>query len=153
MSSRHLVETGLTLLHDAHLDFSYLPYSFQTASYLINRQPTPLLQGKSLFEVLFGQPPNYLKFLKKIGCICYPLTRPYNSNKMQPKSKACLFLDYSKTQNAYQCFDPQTKNYFSPATCYLMNITSTTAPFTLYPQCHHSQIRKLTIFFPFLMPS
>jgi len=31
---------------------------------------------------------------------------------MQPKSKACLFLGYSKTQNAYQCFDPQTKKLF-----------------------------------------
>ena len=41
-----LVETGLTLLHDAHLDFSYWPYAFQTASYLINRQPTPLLWEK-----------------------------------------------------------------------------------------------------------
>ena len=34
---RHLVETSLTLLHDAHLDFSYWPYAFQTVSYLINR--------------------------------------------------------------------------------------------------------------------
>ena len=93
---RHLVEIGLTLLHDAHLDFSYWPYAFQIASYLINRQPTPLLQEKLPFEVLFGQTPNYLK-LKKFGCICYHLTRPYNSNKMQPKSKACLFLGYSLT--------------------------------------------------------
>ena len=107
---RHLVETGLTLLHDAHLDFSYWPYAFQIASYLINRQPTPLLQEKSPFEVLFGQTSNYLK-LKKFGCICYPLTRPYNSNKMQPKSKACLFLGYSPTQNAYKCLEPQTKKF------------------------------------------
>ena len=45
---RHLVETGLTLLHDAHLDFSYWPYAFQTTSYLINRQPTPLLKKKKI---------------------------------------------------------------------------------------------------------
>jgi hypothetical protein len=107
---RHLVETGLTLLHDANLDFSYWPYAFQTASYLINRQPTPLLHQKSPYEALFGQTPNYLK-LKKFGCVCYPLTRAYNSNKMQPKSKACLFLGYSPTQNAYKCFDPQTKKF------------------------------------------
>ena len=107
---RHLIETGLTLLHDAHLDFSYWPYAFQTTSYLINRQPTPLLHEKSPFEVLFGQTPNYLK-LKKFGCICYPLTRPYNSKKMQPKSKAFLFLGYLPTQNAYKCLEPQTKKF------------------------------------------
>ena len=109
---RHLVETGLTLLHDANLDFSYWPYAFQTASYLINRQPTPLLHGKSPLEVLFGQPPNYLKF-KKFGCICYPFTRPYNSNKMQPKSQTCIFLGYSLTQNEYKCFEPTTKKFFT----------------------------------------
>ena len=30
---------------------------------------------------------------------------------MQPKSKACLFLGYSPTQNAYKCLEPQTKNF------------------------------------------
>lgn len=37
---RHLVETGLTLLHDASLALSYWPHAFQTASYFTNRQPT-----------------------------------------------------------------------------------------------------------------
>ena len=112
----HLVEMGLTLLHDTNLDFSYWPYAFQTASYLINRQPTPLLHHKSPYKALFGQTPNYLK-LKKFGCVCYPLTRAYNSNKMEPKSKACLFLGYSPTQNAYKCFDPQTKKIYHLTPC------------------------------------
>ena len=99
------------LLYDANLDFSYWPYGFQTTSYLINRQPTPLLKNKSPFEALFGQSPNYLKF-KRFGCICYPLMRAYNSNKMQAKSKACIFLGYSPTQNDYKCFKPQTKKFF-----------------------------------------
>ena len=90
---RHLVETGLTLLHDASLDLSFWPHAFQIALYLINRQPTPLLQNRSPYEALFGQKPNYLK-LKKFGCLCYPLTQPYNSNKMEPKSKPCIFLSY-----------------------------------------------------------
>ena len=105
------LKRGLTLIHDANLAFSYWLYAFQTTSYLINRQPTPLIQEKWPFEALFGQPPNYLK-LKKNGCICYPLTRAYNSNKMQPKSKVCIFLDYSPTQNTYKCFEPQIKKFF-----------------------------------------
>jgi len=97
---RHLVETGLTLLHDANLDLSYWPHAFHTASYLINRHPTPLLQNLSPYEYLFGQLPNYLK-LRKFGCLCYPLTRSYNTNKLQPKSCPCVFLGYSQTQNGY----------------------------------------------------
>ncbi len=108
---QHLVETGLTLLHDASLDLSFWPHAFQTASYLINRQPTPLLQNRSPYEALFGQKPNYLK-LRKFGCLCYPLTRPYNFNKMEPKSKPCIFLGYSPTQNAYKCLEPYTHKIY-----------------------------------------
>ena len=67
---RHLVETGLTLLTDAHMPLSYWPYAFQTAAYLINRMPTATLDNKSPFEKLFNQKPNYLK-LKHFGCLCY----------------------------------------------------------------------------------
>ncbi|KAJ0083678.1 hypothetical protein Patl1_29526 [Pistacia atlantica] len=108
---RHLVETGLTLLHDASLPLSYWPHAFQTATYLINGQPTPLLQNKSPFEALFGQRPNYHK-LRKFGCLCYPLLKPYNTTKMETKSTPCIFLGYSPNQNAYKCMDPLTKRIY-----------------------------------------
>jgi len=72
---------------------------------------TPLLQNLSPYEYLFGQLPNYLK-LRKFGCLCYPLTRSYNTNKLQPKSRPCVFLGYSQTQNAYKCMDTTTKRLF-----------------------------------------
>jgi len=31
---------------------------------------------------------------------------------MQPKSKVCIFLSYSSTQNAYKCFDPHLQKFF-----------------------------------------
>ena len=108
---RHLVETSLTLLHDASLPLSYQPYAFSTATYLINRQPTPLLHNKSPFEALFHQPSNYLK-LKKFGCLCFPITKPYNTHKLQPKATPCLFVGYSPTQNAYKCLDPQANKLY-----------------------------------------
>ncbi|KAJ0027681.1 hypothetical protein Pint_36319 [Pistacia integerrima] len=108
---RHLVETGLTLLTNADLPLSYWPHAFQTSAYLINRQPTPLLNNKSPFESLFNQPPNYLK-LRQFGCLCFPLTRPYNTHKLQPKASPCIFLGYSQTQSAYRCMDLQTKKIY-----------------------------------------
>jgi hypothetical protein len=45
----HLIETSLTLLYDASLEPLYWPHAFHTAPYLINRQPTSLLQNKSVF--------------------------------------------------------------------------------------------------------
>ena len=108
---RHLVETGLTLLMDAHMSLSYWPYAFQTVAYLINRMPTSTLNNQSPFEKLFKQMPNYLK-LKQFGCLCYPLTRPYNKHKLEPKAQPCTFVGYSLSQNAYLCFDPTTQKFF-----------------------------------------
>jgi len=101
---QHLVETGLTLLTDAHMPLSYWPYAFQAATYLINRMPTSTLNNKTPFELLFHQNPNYMK-LKQFGCLFYPLTRPYNTHKLQTKAMSCVFVGYSLTQNAYLCLN------------------------------------------------
>lgn len=50
---RHIVETGLTLLHHAHLPLSLWSFTFKIAIYHINRVPTPVLKNRSPFECLF----------------------------------------------------------------------------------------------------
>ncbi|KAM0005355.1 putative RNA-directed DNA polymerase [Helianthus debilis subsp. tardiflorus] len=55
---RHVVETGLALLHHAHLPTSFWSHAFQAATYLINRLPTTILNNKSPYEVLFNVAPN-----------------------------------------------------------------------------------------------
>jgi transposase InsO family protein len=59
---RHIIKTGLMLLHQAHLPMSYWTHAFQTAIYLIN-----VLNNKSPFESIFGRQPNYHK-LRTFGC-------------------------------------------------------------------------------------
>ena len=83
---RHVVETGMTLLHHASVPSTYWTYALATAVYLINHLPTPLLSYKSPFEVLSGRTPNYHK-LRTFGCQCYPWLVPYRTNKLQPKSQ------------------------------------------------------------------
>jgi transposase InsO family protein len=82
---RHIVETGLALLSHASVPISYWDDAFVTACYLINRMPTSSLQNKSPFEVLFKKSPDY-SFLRVFGSACWPNLRPYNSNKLQPRS-------------------------------------------------------------------
>ncbi|KAJ0111782.1 hypothetical protein Patl1_03222 [Pistacia atlantica] len=106
----HLVETGLTLLHDANLPLSYWPHAFHTATYLINRQPTPLLQHRSPFEALFGQKPNYLK-LKSFGCLCFPLTRPYNTHKLQPSPARVSSLGILPPKMRTNALSPLPRKY------------------------------------------
>jgi hypothetical protein len=100
---RHLVETGLALLSHASVPLRFWEDAFQTACYLINRLPTPLINNMSPFEKLFHTNPDY-SFLKTFGCACWPNLRPYNSNKLQPRSTSCVFLGYSPLHKGYKCF-------------------------------------------------
>lgn len=74
--------------------------------------PHPSYQKKmSPYEALFGDTPNYSK-LRVFGCVCYPWLRPYAKNKLEPRSRLCIFLGHSLTQSAYKCFDPTTNRVF-----------------------------------------
>ncbi|CAL1385136.1 unnamed protein product [Linum trigynum] len=108
---RHVVETGLALLHTANLLLSFWSHAFQTATYLINRLPSSSLRGLTPYFSLFIEHANYLK-LRTFGCLCYPWLRPYSPHKLAPRSRPCLFLGYSPTQSAYKCYDPATQRVF-----------------------------------------
>jgi hypothetical protein len=99
---RHIVEIGLVLLSHAHLPNSFWDDAFINAACLINRLPTKLLQHKTPFEVLFQSLPDYSS-LHVFGCACWPNLHPYNSNKLMPCSKECIFLGYSPSHKGYKC--------------------------------------------------
>ncbi|KAM1496471.1 hypothetical protein ACFXTO_031069 [Malus domestica] len=108
---RHIVETALTLLQTAHLSPSFWTYACHTATYLINRMPTPVLHNKSPFELLYNDVPD-LSHLRVFGCSCYPLLKSYNISKLQPKTSRCLFLGYASHYKGYICYHLQTKTTY-----------------------------------------
>lgn len=73
--------------------------------------PTPVLKNKSLYEVLFNTIPNHNK-LKTFRCLCYPWLKPYFPNKLQDKSKPCIFIGYAYRQNGYKCLDVTTNRIY-----------------------------------------
>lgn len=93
---RHIVETCLSLLSKASLPLTFWSYAFSTATYLINRLPTPTLHMSSPYHKLFDSLPNYSK-LRDFGCLCYPWLRPYSPHKLAYRSTPCVFLGYSIT--------------------------------------------------------
>ena len=101
---RHVVETGLALLHHVLMPLYFWTFAFQTTTYLINRLPTPILGHQSPFEKLFKKRPNYTK-LRVFGCLCDPWLRLYAYHKLDPRSCPCVFIGYSLEHNVYHCFD------------------------------------------------
>jgi transposase InsO family protein len=104
---RHIADMGRTLLHTAHMPHNLWVEAFCTAISLINRLPTPILQGTSPYKLLFGVSPDYT-FLRVFGCICYPYLGDYVTNKLQPRSLQCVFVGYSDRHHGYRCLHPPT---------------------------------------------
>ena len=89
-----IVETGLTLLTTASMPLKFWSYAFQIAQ-------------SSHFQTLFQRSPDYHSF-KVFGCLCYPHLRPYNSNKLIPRSTQCVFIGYSRLHKGHLCLHPNS---------------------------------------------
>jgi histone deacetylase 1/2 len=101
---RHIVEVGLTLLAHAHMPLKFWDEAFLAATFLINRLPSKVTNNVSPLELLFKRPPEY-NFLHTFGCACWPNLRPYNSRKLEFRSKRCAFIGYSNLHKGYKCLD------------------------------------------------
>lgn len=67
---RHLLNVARPLHFQAHLPLKFWGDFVMHATLIINRQPTPFLDGKSPYELLFQKPPPYTH-LCTFGCLCY----------------------------------------------------------------------------------
>jgi len=70
---KHLLEVARALLIQANVPQQFWGGSVLTAAYLINRFPTPLLENRSPFELLYKEKPSYVH-LSAFGCLCYVST-------------------------------------------------------------------------------
>jgi hypothetical protein len=111
-SLRESIVTLLTLLSQFSLPLSFWPYAFNIAVFLINRLPYSIPNRNSPWELLFKTCSSY-ESLRTFGYLCYPLLRPYNSHKLQPRSVECVFLGYPTNAKDYLCYDPKSQKYYT----------------------------------------
>ncbi|KAJ4767670.1 Gag/pol [Rhynchospora pubera] len=105
---RHIIELALANMSYASIPLKYWDEIFSSVVFLINRLPSNKFVP---FTILFKKNPNY-SILKILGCQCFPLTRPYNSHKLELRSLPCVFLGYSSSQKGYRCLDLQTNKVY-----------------------------------------
>lgn len=79
--------------------------------YTINRLPTPRLNNKTIFHVLFNIDSDY-SLLRVFGCLCFPWLRPFTKDKLSRRSKSFVFLGYSKLPKGYKCFDLVSSKFY-----------------------------------------
>lgn len=91
---KHLLQVARRILFQAKLPKQFWGESILTATYLINRMPTPILDWKTPFEVLHNHSPDYTK-LKVFGCLCLVTDTTPHKDKFSPRSHKCIFIGYA----------------------------------------------------------
>jgi hypothetical protein len=82
-----------------------------TATYLINRMHSRVLDWKSPIEMLKDKNGDVLP-LKTFGYVCFVQDNGPNVGKLDPKAVKCVFVGYSATQKGYICWSPIERRLF-----------------------------------------
>ena len=95
----------------------YQCYAISIASFFINRLPSSILGLISPWEKVNHMSP-FLTAFRTFGSACYPYLRPYNKQKLQPRSMECVFLGYPPLSKGYLCLDLNTNSVY--IVCYAL---------------------------------
>lgn len=82
----------------------------QTTVYIINRLPSKILDGKSLFAMLHGREAS-IAHPRVFGCLCYA-TNLVIEDKFAARARRVVHMRYSTTQKGYRLCDLTTKCFF-----------------------------------------
>lgn len=86
----------------------FWPFSLLTATHIVNRLPTLVLNWKTPYESLYGKPPDYLN-KKTFGCLCYAFNVKPHKGKFDTRAQKCVFIGFSPGQKAHKLYSLDSK--------------------------------------------
>ncbi|CAH9146225.1 unnamed protein product [Cuscuta epithymum] len=108
---RHILEVARTLRFHANLPIEFWGECVLAAGYLINRLPSPVIENKSPYEMLYKKPPLYTH-LRVFGCLCYAHSKETTGDKFAQRGIKCVFLGYAYTQKGWKVYDLEKQRHF-----------------------------------------
>ena len=109
--NRHLLEVARSLMYTMNVPKFVWSEAVLTATYLINRIPSRVLNMKTPHEILFGKN-EFIIPLKVFGCTCFVRDHRPSVGKLDPRAVKCIFVGYSSMQKGYKCWSPSERRLF-----------------------------------------
>ncbi|KAJ9680557.1 hypothetical protein PVL29_019775 [Vitis rotundifolia] len=115
----HLLNTTRALLFQGNVPKSYWGKAVLTATYMINRILSRVLDNKSPVEILKSFYPHFRTsnglIPRVFGCTAFVHVHTQHRDKLDPRAIKCVFLGHSSTQKGYKCYNPSTKKFYISA--------------------------------------
>ncbi|RDY12088.1 hypothetical protein CR513_03165, partial [Mucuna pruriens] len=105
--NRHLLEVARALLFQMFVLDVYWGEAILTATYLINRLLTRVLNGISLIK-------HMLSFFPSSPLMCVAFVHSHNPHrgKLDPKAIKCVFIGYPSNKKGFKCYHPPSRRFF-----------------------------------------
>ncbi|CAA7012886.1 unnamed protein product [Microthlaspi erraticum] len=94
---RHILNVSRSIMFQAHIPVKFWGECVLAAVHLINRTPSTLLNGKTPYEMLYGEAPQFTR-LKVFGFLCYAHKISREKDKFGERSRRCIFMGYPNGQ-------------------------------------------------------
>ncbi|GFZ10854.1 hypothetical protein Acr_22g0002520 [Actinidia rufa] len=110
--NRHIMFVVRCLLRGMRVPKYFWHMAILTATYLINRIPSRVLQGKALLHILQPVSTLFPIIPRVFWCTCFVHNRSPTRTKLDDKAVRCIFLGYSSMSKGYRCYDSVTRHMY-----------------------------------------
>ena len=118
--NRFILEITRALMIESLVPAYYWPEAIATATYLINRLSTKILNLQTPIQALnqYTKVPSALTIQPRIfGCTVYVHIPKSTRTKFDPCAVKCVFVGYGINQKGYRCFDPVSNRMYTTMDC------------------------------------
>ncbi|KAM0060751.1 putative RNA-directed DNA polymerase [Helianthus debilis subsp. tardiflorus] len=91
-------------MFEANLPKRFWGECILTATYIINRLPTQIIENKTPYELLHGEKPNY-DHMRVLGCLAYYRSIETNGYKFEIRGRPGVFMGYPSGTKGYKIYD------------------------------------------------